>query len=107
MGADVQFREQLMVHLNSAAPTSKILLTTRNRRVAEVVESTHIFDLPLLSLDHSWQLFAHRFGATIPSEFEGVGKNIVIKCVCVWGGVGGAISNYSSCMRAPGQGTDR
>jgi hypothetical protein len=52
--------EQFMVHVkNDSLGTrgSKILLTTRSRKVAEAVDSTTPIDLPTLSKDYSWQLF--------------------------------------------------
>jgi Leucine-rich repeat (LRR) protein len=62
---------------------SKILLTTRSRKVAEAVESTTPIDLPSLSKDYSWQLFQQSFGNAVKdldSEFQKVGKEIVNKC---------------------------
>jgi Leucine-rich repeat (LRR) protein len=77
----VSYKEQFMVHLKCAAPTSKILLTTRSGRVAEVVKSTYLFHLPLLSPNDSWQLFTRSFvGKIIPPDLEVVGKEIVRKC---------------------------
>ena len=49
--------EQFMVHLKNGAPGSKMLLTTRDKKVAELVNSRHILELELLSESESWGLF--------------------------------------------------
>ncbi|KAM3207494.1 hypothetical protein ACQJBY_062633 [Aegilops geniculata] len=75
--------EQFEQHLNSATPGSKILLTTRDGKVAEAVKSAEIFNLPLLSDDDSWKLFQHSSGwdeEALDPEFIEVGKGIVKKC---------------------------
>ncbi|KAL6640517.1 hypothetical protein ACP70R_021640 [Stipagrostis hirtigluma subsp. patula] len=75
---------EFMVHLKCGVlPGSCILLTTRSRRVAEVVESAYLFDLPFLSEYHSWQVFEQTFGMAVKgldTEFLEVGKQIVNKC---------------------------
>jgi len=79
----VQLQEKFMVHLKSSACSSKILVTTRSRRVAEVMESAELHDLPFLSLDDSWQLFDRSFGPGLKElgyEYQQVGKEIVGKC---------------------------
>ncbi|KAG2556397.1 hypothetical protein PVAP13_8NG082500 [Panicum virgatum] len=75
--------EQFMVHLKSGAPGSKILLTTRDRKVAEIVKSWHIFELGLLSEAESWSLFLNSSGCIeedLGSEFIEVGKEIMNRC---------------------------
>jgi len=75
--------EQFAVHLKSGAPGSCILLTTRNRQVAEVVDSACTFDLPLLSEVDSWKLFQQSFGISMEAldpEFRELGKEIVKRC---------------------------
>ncbi|WVZ88186.1 hypothetical protein U9M48_034733 [Paspalum notatum var. saurae] len=67
------------------APGSKILLTTRNRKVGEVVGSRNQLDLPFLSQDDSWQLFQQSL------RLE---KKIVEKC----GGVPLAIKALASAL---------
>lgn len=54
--------ERFMVHLKSGAPGSSILLTTRSRKVAEAVDSSYAYDLPLLSMEDSWKVFQQCFG---------------------------------------------
>lgn len=75
--------DQFMVHVKNDTPGSTILLTTRSREVAATVRSTIQFDLPLLSLADSWQLFQQSI-VTPPKrlefEFVDVGKEIVKKC---------------------------
>ncbi|KAL6905721.1 hypothetical protein ACP4OV_003322 [Aristida adscensionis] len=76
--------EQFMEHLAMGAAGSRILLTTRDRNVAEVVgsTSTDIFDLPVLSEADSWVMFEQCFEMTmgLDSEFLEVGKGIMKKC---------------------------
>ncbi|KAL6905719.1 hypothetical protein ACP4OV_003320 [Aristida adscensionis] len=75
--------EQFMVHLKNGVPGSKILLTTRSKKVAEALESTNLFNLPFLSEVNSWQLFEQSFKMAskgLNSEFVEVGKEIVNKC---------------------------
>ncbi|CAL4985293.1 unnamed protein product [Urochloa decumbens] len=54
--------EQFMLHLKSGTPGSKILLTTCDWKVAEIVKSRHIIELGLLSEAESWSLFLKCFG---------------------------------------------
>uniref|UniRef100_A0ACD5XSE8 Uncharacterized protein n=2 Tax=Avena sativa TaxID=4498 RepID=A0ACD5XSE8_AVESA len=78
--------EQFEHHLNNGAPGSKILLTTRDGKVAEVVKSAEIFNLPFLSDDDGWKLFQRSSGwdeEDLDLEFIEVGKEIVKKCAGV------------------------
>ncbi|XP_039824847.1 disease resistance protein RGA2-like [Panicum virgatum] len=75
--------EHLMVHLKSGAVGSKILLTTRDRKVAEIVKSRHIFKLGMLSEAESWSLFLKSSGwveEDLGSEYIEVGKVILNRC---------------------------
>ncbi|XP_062202662.1 disease resistance protein RGA2-like [Phragmites australis] len=73
--------EEFKVHLKKGAPGSAILLTTRNRKVAETVGSTDPFDLPSLSEDDSWKLFQQRMPAKgLEVGFKEVAKDIMRKC---------------------------
>ncbi|KAL6640511.1 hypothetical protein ACP70R_021634 [Stipagrostis hirtigluma subsp. patula] len=89
---------EFMVHLKCGVlPGSCILLTTRSRRVAEVVESAYLFDLPFLSEYDSWQVFEQTFGMAVKgleTEFLEVGKQIVNKC----GGVPLAIKVLAAAL---------
>ncbi|GJM95296.1 hypothetical protein PR202_ga12013 [Eleusine coracana subsp. coracana] len=90
--------EQFMVNLMGGAPGSSILLTTRNRRVAEAVDSTYTHDLPLLSEEDSWNVFLQCFGRNMEAldpEFQQVGTQIVKKC----GGVPLAIKVLAGALR--------
>ncbi|CAL5090933.1 unnamed protein product [Urochloa decumbens] len=77
---------QFMVYLKSLEndiPGSGILLTTRDRNVADVVGSTYQFNLPFLSMDDSWKLFQQSLSMpaeVLELEFVEVGKQIVKKC---------------------------
>uniref|UniRef100_A0ACD5YI18 Uncharacterized protein n=4 Tax=Avena sativa TaxID=4498 RepID=A0ACD5YI18_AVESA len=78
--------EQFEHHLINGAPGSKILLTTRDGKVAEVVKSAEIFNLPFLSDDDGWKLFQRSSGwgeEDLDPEFIEVGKEIVKKCAGV------------------------
>ncbi|KAK3140113.1 hypothetical protein QOZ80_5AG0396130 [Eleusine coracana subsp. coracana] len=75
--------EQFMVNLMGGAPGSSILLTTRNRKVAEAMDSAYTHDLPLLSEEDSWNVFLQSFGRALDAldlEFRQVGTDIVKKC---------------------------
>jgi len=75
--------EQFMVLLKSGAPGSKILLTTRDQKVAEIVKSRHIFELVLLSEAESWSLFVKSSGYVeedLGSKYIEVGKEILNRC---------------------------
>ncbi|KAL6658526.1 hypothetical protein ACP70R_004112 [Stipagrostis hirtigluma subsp. patula] len=89
--------EQFMLHVNSGAPGSKVLLTTRDKKVAEAVKSTHIFHLTFLSEADSWSLFLKCSGLAeedMGSEFIGYGKEIVRRC----GGVPLAIKTLGGVL---------
>jgi len=84
--------------INTGAPGSRILLTTRSSKVAETVGSTDPFKLPLLSEVSSWQLFMESYGMAannLGSEFLKAGKEIVGKC----GGVPLAIKVLAGVLR--------
>jgi len=75
--------EQFMVPLKSGAPGSKILLTTRDLKVAEIVKSWHIYELGLLLEAESWSLFLKSSGCVeedLGSEYVEVGKEILNRC---------------------------
>lgn len=89
--------EQFMVHLKSGAPGSKILLTTRDRKVAESVKSRYIFNLAFLAEAESWNLFLKTSGCVekeLDFEFIQVGKDTVNKC----GGVPLAIKTLGGIL---------
>ncbi|XP_062182273.1 putative disease resistance protein RGA1 isoform X2 [Phragmites australis] len=91
--------EQIMVHLKSGTSGSRILITTRSRRVAEAVESADLHNLQFLSEIDSWQVFEQSFGMAakgLDSEFLEVGKDIVKKC----GGVPLAIKVLAAALRS-------
>ncbi|XP_027157959.1 putative disease resistance RPP13-like protein 1 [Coffea eugenioides] len=63
---------------------SKIIVTTRNQRVASVVSSTSGYSLEVLTDDESlWLLARHALGRTNFDRYpnlEGIGRSIVRKC---------------------------
>lgn len=75
--------EQFMAHLQSGAPGSRILLTTRDQKVAEAMGSRHIRNLAFLSEAESWILFLKSSGWAVEEldpVFIRVGRKIVKKC---------------------------
>ncbi|TVU26298.1 hypothetical protein EJB05_28837, partial [Eragrostis curvula] len=89
--------KEFMVLLKSRAPGSKLMLTTRDRKVAEAVNSRHIFELAFLSEAESWNLFVKSCGQEekdLGSEFIQFGKEIVNKC----GGVPLAIKTLGGIL---------
>ncbi|XP_040379869.1 putative disease resistance protein RGA1 [Oryza brachyantha] len=89
---------QFMVHLQDRSPGSRILLTTRDQKVAEAVECKHIHDLVFLSDSDSWSLFLKSSGLVendLGSDFTQVGKDILKRC----GGVPLAIRTIAGVLR--------
>ncbi|KAJ8619773.1 hypothetical protein MRB53_028302 [Persea americana] len=76
--------EKLRVPLIGAVQGSKILVTTRSRKVAEVMETTHFLDLEHLSHSNCWNLFKSIAfkGAEDEEllELTKVGEEIVGRC---------------------------
>ncbi|CAD6273247.1 unnamed protein product [Miscanthus lutarioriparius] len=90
--------EQFMVQLKCGAPETRIMLTTRDRKVAEAVESRHIFELAFLSESESWNLFLKGSGLAeqdLSSDHVQVGKEIIKGC----GGVPLAIQTLGAVLR--------
>ncbi|CAL4988201.1 unnamed protein product [Urochloa decumbens] len=89
--------EKFMVLLKSGVPGSKILLTARDRKVAELVKSRHIFELGLLSKAESWTLFLKSSGwveEDLGFDYIQVGKQIMNRC----GGVPLAIKTLGGIL---------
>ncbi|XXG89084.1 hypothetical protein AAC387_Pa12g1173 [Persea americana] len=57
---DVTLWEKLRVPLASAVQGSKIMVTTRSRKVAEVMGTAYTHDLDILSNEDCWKLFASK-----------------------------------------------
>ncbi|KAG2481087.1 hypothetical protein PVAP13_J683369 [Panicum virgatum] len=90
--------EDFMLYIKRGAPGSSILLTSRNRNVAEAVESTDLSKLSSLSKDDSWTVFTQIIGEDIKgldSKLLEVGREIVNKC----GGVPLAIKVLANVLR--------
>ncbi|KAJ1691071.1 hypothetical protein LUZ63_015226 [Rhynchospora breviuscula] len=66
------------------ASVVKILVTTRNKPVARIMQTMRTFNLDYMSEEQSWQLFQHyAFGEVIQntdSNLVQIGKKIVKKC---------------------------
>ncbi|XP_028782600.1 putative disease resistance RPP13-like protein 1 [Neltuma alba] len=81
-----------------AAPQSKILITTRNRKVAEVMCCTYSYPLKPLQEEDSWKLFAkHAFDNQHDDgdpNLKPIGRKIVNKC----GGLPLAIKTLGSLL---------
>ncbi|XP_034703860.1 putative disease resistance RPP13-like protein 1 isoform X4 [Vitis riparia] len=76
--------ESLRTPLLAAAEGSKIVVTSRDKSVAEAMKATPTHDLGKLSSDDSWSLFKkHAFRDRDPNAFlelEPIGRQIVDKC---------------------------
>ncbi|XP_059597735.1 putative disease resistance RPP13-like protein 1 isoform X7 [Vitis vinifera] len=76
--------ERLRTPLLAAAEGSKIVVTSRNKSVAEAMKAAPTHDLGKLSSEDSWSLFKkHAFGDRDPNAFlelERIGRQIVDKC---------------------------
>ncbi|RWR74913.1 putative disease resistance protein RGA3 [Cinnamomum micranthum f. kanehirae] len=76
---------KLRVPLKGAAPGSRIVVTTRSRTVADVMETTHNHELGILSDSDCWKLFTSRAfrernEEEWPPGLTAVGKQIVHRC---------------------------
>ncbi|XP_066362476.1 putative disease resistance protein RGA3 [Miscanthus floridulus] len=90
--------EQFMVQLECDALETRIMLTTRDRKVAEAVGSGYIFELAFLSESESWNLFLKGSGwaeQDLSSDDVQVGKEIIKGC----GGVPLAIQTLGAVLR--------
>ncbi|OQU83092.1 hypothetical protein SORBI_3005G076200 [Sorghum bicolor] len=90
--------KQFLVHIRSGAHGSRVLLTTRDQKVAEAVGSMCILNLEFLTESDSWIFFLKSSDQTqedMDSEFVKVGKKIVNKC----GGVPLAIRTLGGVLR--------
>ncbi|KAL7262427.1 hypothetical protein ACSBR1_000743 [Camellia fascicularis] len=91
--------EKLRYPLRNGADGSKIIITTRSKRVSSIMKTMHPYTLEALSEDACWTLFKQR--AFEPGEERGypnllpIGKHIVKKC----GGVPLAAKILGSLMR--------
>ncbi|KAJ7961960.1 Disease resistance protein [Quillaja saponaria] len=76
--------ELLLCPLIFGAPRSKVLVTTRSERVAEVMHSISIHQLRPLGEEEGWKLFCrHAFGSRDSNanpDLEAIGRKIVDKC---------------------------
>ncbi|XP_078153753.1 putative disease resistance RPP13-like protein 1 [Carex rostrata] len=80
---DQKHWELFRVHLEEAKMV-RILVTTRNRKVAEIMQTTDYCRPNKLSEDSCWQLFQHYafIGAThiVPTHLKDIGRKIMRKC---------------------------
>jgi hypothetical protein len=87
---DHEKSDDLLAPFIYGAPGSKILVTTRNKKVALFMNSKMVHQLEHLGEEHCWKLFAkHTFidafkdksrSSDIYTEFEEIGKKIIQKC---------------------------
>ncbi|XP_061344005.1 putative disease resistance RPP13-like protein 1 [Gastrolobium bilobum] len=89
----------LSAALSYGSPGSRILVTTRDKKVASVMNSTQLLPLKELKENDCWSLFVRRaFGNKDVSEcrdLESIGRKIVEKC----GGLPLAISVLGKLLR--------
>ncbi|XP_078153034.1 putative disease resistance protein RGA1 [Carex rostrata] len=90
--------ELFRVHFKEARMV-RILVTTRNEKVAKVMETTTCFNPSNLSKDSCWQLFEHYAfsgtSCTMPKHLVDMGREITIKC----GGLPLAVKSIASLLR--------
>ncbi|TYG70670.1 hypothetical protein ES288_D05G332200v1 [Gossypium darwinii] len=76
--------EQLSSPFKFGAQNSKIIVTTRNESVADIMRTIPTYHLKTLSNDDCWTLFAkHAFVGTTPSthpDLKAIGEAIVKRC---------------------------
>ncbi|CAA3001207.1 putative disease resistance protein RGA3 [Olea europaea var. sylvestris] len=76
--------EQLFNSLKFGAAGSKILVTTRNERIAKMLRSSHVLHLEQLTDEDSWLLFSQTAFFERSKEdcegLEGIGRKIADKC---------------------------
>ncbi|GLU07683.1 hypothetical protein SLE2022_246310 [Rubroshorea leprosula] len=81
---NVRHWEGLIQTFKHGAPGSRILLTTRNGEVANIMESTHVFHFEPLSDEHCWMVFSQTafYGRGVEEcpNLEDIGKRISKKC---------------------------
>ncbi|RHN66005.1 putative P-loop containing nucleoside triphosphate hydrolase, leucine-rich repeat domain, L [Medicago truncatula] len=91
--------EKLLLPFNYGSSGSKIILTTRDKKVALIVKSTELVDLEQLKNKDCWSLFKRlAFHGSNVSEYpklESIGKNIVDKC----GGLPLAVKTMGNLLR--------
>ncbi|GAU20902.1 hypothetical protein TSUD_120940 [Trifolium subterraneum] len=90
--------EQLLLPFNHGSSGSKIIVTTREKEVVDVLNST-LFDLEQLDKSDCWSLFvAHAFHGKNVREYpnlESIGKKIVDRC----GGLPLAVKTLDQLLR--------
>ncbi|GAU42795.1 hypothetical protein TSUD_34390 [Trifolium subterraneum] len=90
--------EQLLLPFNHGSSGSKIIVTTREKEVAHVLNST-LFDLEQLDKSDCWSLFVtHAFHGKNVGDYpnlESIGKKIVNKC----GGLPLAVKTLGQLLR--------
>jgi len=97
---DAECWELLLLPFNHGSFGSKIIVTTREKEVADnVLKSTELFDLQQLDKSNCWSLFVtHAFKGKTVSEYpnlESIGRKIVNKC----GGLPLAIKSLGQLLR--------
>ncbi|XP_058721856.1 putative disease resistance RPP13-like protein 1 isoform X2 [Vicia villosa] len=96
---NAEFWEQLLLPFNHGSYGSKVIVTTRDKEVANVLKSTKLLDLQNLGKSDSWSLFAtHAFrGKKVCKNpnLESIGKRIVEKC----GGLPLAVKTMGQLLR--------
>ncbi|KAH7661382.1 P-loop containing nucleoside triphosphate hydrolase protein [Dioscorea alata] len=69
------------IQLSEMAATCKVVITTRNKDICEIMSCEEIVELEMLSYDESWRLFASRAGDAVKSPtMTKLAQNIVKEC---------------------------
>ncbi|XP_070681178.1 putative disease resistance RPP13-like protein 1 [Malus domestica] len=77
---DYELWERLQLPFRSGAPGSKIIVTTRDAKVARTMGATEVYDLQCISHDNCWKIFGqHAFKDILPN-FGLLQDKVVARC---------------------------
>ena len=97
--ANEESLDQLLLPFNHGTSGSKIIVTTRDKKIESVLKSSQLIDLQQLETNDCWSLFVtHAFHGKNISEFpnlELIGRKIVDKC----GGLPLAVKTMGQLLR--------
>ncbi|CAJ2639008.1 unnamed protein product [Trifolium pratense] len=81
---NVEVWERFLLPFNKGSSGSKIIVTTRDKEIANSMKSSMLLDLERLGESDSWSLFVklafHNRNVSEYPILESIGKNIVVKC---------------------------
>ncbi|CAJ2638995.1 unnamed protein product [Trifolium pratense] len=96
---NVEIWERFLLPFNKGSSGSKIIVTTRDKEIANSMKSSMLLDLERLGESDSWSLFVklafHNRNVSEYPILESIGKNIVDKC----GGLPLAVKTLGNLLR--------